>query len=148
MVATDSYTCPQGKTLTRKADTKTTDTGGGFHTYYKAAACCGCPAREKCTQSPFRNLLVSVHHEAVARSRERLAADPTAMRTRAGLVEHPFSTVKDRHGFAGLLCRGIKLAGAEMGLSAWAYNFTRVTNLVGIDTLLGVIRLRTAPQPG
>ena len=35
-----------------------------------------------------------------------------------------------------------------MGLSAWAYNFTRVINLVGIDTLLGVIRLRTAPQPG
>ena len=69
------------------------------------------------------------------------------MRTRAGLVEHPFSTIKDRHGFSGLLCRGMNLAAAEMGLSAWAYNFTRVINLVGIDILLGVIRLRTAAQP-
>jgi len=146
--ATDSYTCPQGMILTRKADTKTTDTGGGFYTYYNAAACCGCPARAQCTQSPFRKLLVSVHHEAVVRSRGRLAADPSAMRTRAGLVEHPFSTIKDRHGFTGLLCRGIKLAGAEMGLSGWAYNFTRAINLVGIDALLGAIRLRTAAQPG
>ena len=47
------------------------------------------------------------------------------------IVEHPFGTIKDRHGYGGLLCRGLSLAGAEMGLSAWAYNFTRVINLVG-----------------
>lgn len=69
------------------------------------------------------------------------------MRTRVSLVEHPFSTIKDRHGCSGLLCRGIKLAAAEMGLSAWAYNFTRVVNLVGLDVLLGVIGVRNAPQP-
>jgi hypothetical protein len=32
-----------------------------------------------------------------------------------------------------------------MGLSAWAYNFTRVLNLVGLGGLLGAIRSRTAP---
>jgi transposase len=145
--ATDSYTCPQGQTLTRKADTKPADPGGGFHTYHNAAACRGCPARSQCTRSPFRKLLVSVHHAVMVRSRERLASDPAAMRTRASLVEHPFSTIKDRHGYTGLLCRGIQLAAAEMGLSAWAYNFTRVTNLVGLDVLLGAIRSRNAPQP-
>ena len=119
----------------------------GYHTYHNAAACRGCPARAQCTKSPFRKLLISIHHAVVVRSRERLAADPAAMRTRASLVEHPFSTIKDRHGYGGLLCRGIKLAAAEMGLSAWAYNFTRVTNLVGLDVLLGAIRGRNTPQP-
>jgi len=143
--ATDSYTCPQGKTLPRKADTKSRHTPEGYHTYHNAAACRGCPARAQCTKSPHRKLLISVHQAVMVRSRERLAADPAAMRTRASLVEHPFSTIKDRHGYTGLLCRGIKLAGAEMNLSAWAYNFTRVVNLVGLDLLLGAIRVRNAP---
>jgi hypothetical protein len=142
---TDSYTCPQGHTLTRKADTKSADPGGGFHTYQCAAACHGCPVRARCTKSPFRKLLISVHHAVIVRSRQRLAADPTAMRRRASLVEHPFSTIKDRHGYTGLLCKGIQQASAEMNLSAWAYNFTRVVNLVGLDVLLQTIRLRNAP---
>jgi transposase len=143
--ATDSYTCPQGKTLPRKADTKSRHSPEGYHTYHNAAACRGCPARAQCTKSPHRKLLISVHQAVMVRSRERLAADPHAMRTRASLVEHPFSTIKDRHGYTGLLCRGIKLAAAEMNLSAWAYNFTRVVNLVGLDMLLGAIRVRNAP---
>ena len=40
-----------------------------------------------------------------------------------------------------------ELAAAEMGLSAWAYNFTRVANLVGLDVLLEAIRGRNAQQP-
>jgi transposase len=144
--ATDSYTCPQGKTLPRKADTKSRHSPEGYHTYHNAAACRGCPVRAQCTRSPHRKLLISIHHAVMVRSRERLAAEPAAMRTRASLVEHPFSTIKDRHGYTGLLCRGIELATAEMNLSAWAYNFTRVVNLVGLDVLLGAIRGRNAPQ--
>jgi transposase len=146
--ATDSYTCPQGKTLPRKADTKSRHSPEGYHTYHNAAACRDCPVRAQCTKSPHRKLLISIHHAVMVRSRERLAADPAAMRTRASLVEHPFSTIKDRHGYTGLLCRGIELAAAEMNLSAWAYNFTRVVNLVGPDVLLGAIRSRKVPQLG
>ena len=145
--ATDSYTCPQGKTLFRKADTKSRHDPHGYQTYHHAAACHGCPARAQCTKSPHRKLLVSVHQPVIVRSRERLAADPAAMRTRASLVEHPFSTIKDRHGYTGLLCRGIQHAAAEMAMSAWAYNFTRVIHLVGLDVLLAAIQNRPAPQP-
>jgi transposase len=138
----DTYICPQGKTLTRKADSKTRDPNGGFRTYYNAAACKQCPVREKCTKSPFRQLLINVHKEVLERAGERLAAMPGAMRQRAGLVEHPFGTIKDRHGHGGFLCRGLALAGAEMGLSGWAYNFTRTINLVGVEALLEAIRAR------
>jgi hypothetical protein len=40
--------------------------------------------------------------------------------------------IKDRHGSTGRWCKGIKQTSAEMNLSAWAYNFTRVVNLVGL----------------
>jgi transposase len=142
----DSYRCPQGKVLGRKADTRTTDPGGGFRTYYDAAACKECPVRAQCTRSPFRKLLISVNREVLVRAGERLASLPGAMRQRAGLVEHPFGTIKDRHGHGGLLCRGLALAGAEMGLSGWAYSFTRAINLVGAETLLGAIRARMAAR--
>lgn len=131
--------------MPRKADLKTDDPNGGSLTYYSAAACRSCPVRAKCTKSTFRKLLVSVHEEVLVRARDRLTAAPVIMRKRAGLVEHPIGTIKDRHGHGGLLCRGLALARAEMGFSAWAYNFTRVLNLVGLDGLLGAIRSRTAP---
>jgi hypothetical protein len=64
------------------------------------------------------------------------------MRQRAGLAEHPFATLKDRHGYGGPLCRGLDLARAKIGLGAWAYNFTRVINIVGMERLLEAIRMR------
>lgn len=144
----DTYTCPQGKVLPRRADTKTGDPGGGFLTYHCAAACRGCPVRARCTKSRFRKLLVSVHRDAIERSRQRLADRPGAMRQRAGLAEHPFATLKDRNGYGGLLCRGLELARAEMGLGAWAYNFTRVMNMVGMGRLLEAIRMRSIGSRG
>jgi transposase len=56
--------------------------------------------------------------------------------------------IKDRHGHGGLLCRGVALAGAEMGLSAWAYNFTRVINLIGIPPLLDWFQARQMAAQG
>ena len=139
--ANDTYRCPQGKILPRRADRKG-DPGGDFRRYHSAAACRDCPVGAACTGSRYRKLLISEHEEVLARAQARLAAAPAVMRRRAGLVEHPFGTIKDRHGRGGLMCRGLALAGAEMGLSAWAYNFTRVMKLVGPDGLLGAIRAR------
>ncbi|MCH7229023.1 transposase [Verrucomicrobiaceae bacterium E54] len=131
--------------LARKADTEARDPEGGFRTYANAAACRECPMRTKCTAGNYRKLLISVHEEALKRAAGRLAMSPGIMRKRPSLVGHPFGTIKQRHGQGGLLCRGRALAGAEMGLSARAYNFTRVMNLVGIHGLLGAIRARSAP---
>ena len=120
----------------------------GYGNGVQLAACKACPARAQCTKSTIRKLIIRVHLETMDRARERLTAVPDAMRQRAALVEHPFGTLKDRHGYGGLLCRGLSLAGAEMGLSAWAYNFTRVINLVGTQGLLGAIRVRRMAAQG
>ncbi len=70
------------------------------------------------------------------------------MPQRAGPAGHPFATLKDRHGYGGLLCRGPDLAGAGMGLSARAYSFTRAINLVGMARLLEAIRGRVVGSRG
>jgi transposase len=139
--ASDTCVCPQGKVLARKADKKG-GSGGEFRCYYNTAACRGCPVRAECTRGKYRKLLISEHEEVLVRARRRIASSPGIMRKRAGLVEHAFGTIKDRHGHGGVLCRGLELAVAEMNLSAWAYNFTRVMNLVGMDRLLEAIRTR------
>lgn len=136
----DSYECPAGETLSRAADRQSR--GVTFRTYQNSGACGGCPLKEQCTRGEFRRVLVSVHKPAVDAARERLAGAPGAMRKRGAIAEHPFGTIKDRAGRHELLCKGLELADAEMGLSFWAYNFTRVINIMGAEKLIEAIRNR------
>ena len=133
----DSYECPAGEVLNRAPDRKD---GGGFRVYRNPKACKNCPLKEKCTKGKHRQVLVSEHKPAMEAARERLARDPKAMRQRASIVEHPFGTIKDRAGRHELLCKGLELANAEMGLSFWAYNFTRAINIMGAEKLMEAIQ--------
>lgn len=136
---TDSYRCPAGETLARQAD-RPGKGGAGFRVYQNARACGGCPLKGRCTKGEFRRVHVSVHKAAVDAARERLAGRPGAMRERGGIAEHPFGTIKDRAGRHELLCKGLGLAKAEMGLSFWAYNFTRAINVLGVERLIEAAR--------
>ncbi len=65
--------------------------------------------------------------------------DPIAQQAKNDLglaFEHPFGTLKDRQGHGSQLCRGLALAGAEMEMSAWAYDFTQLINLEVINNPL------------
>ncbi len=55
------------------------------------------------------------------------------MRERAGLVEHPLGTLKRRAGWDHFRVRGLDKVRGEWSLMAWAYNFTRVLNIVGME---------------
>ena len=138
----DSYRCPNGMTLSRKAD-NTRNESGVYRVYQNSGACRDCGLRANCTKSQFRKLEVSEHKSALDAARARVAADPKAMRRRGALVEHPFGTVKSRNGRSDHLCRGIELAGVEMRLSFWAYNFTRVINLLGSSGLIAAMQMVT-----
>jgi hypothetical protein len=142
----DSYRCPAGQTLRRAADRQVC--GTTHHTYQNSAACRGCPLKARCTTGAFRRLEVSEHKPVVDAARARLAGEPGAMRQRAAIAEHPFGTVKDRHGRHDLLCKGLELAGAETAMSFWAYNFTRAANVLGAaglrDAIVRIVARRKA----
>ncbi len=139
--AGDSYTCPNGAVLGRRADNHR-NKSGSFRVYHNAAACRGCPLKEKCTSGRYRQVIVSSHKEALDAARKRVADDPGAMRRRGALAEHPFGTFKDRNGRADLLCKGLELAGAETSLGFWGYNFTRVIRILGVEGLVEALRAR------
>jgi transposase len=135
----DSYQCPQGKSLIRKAD-DLRDTGSGYRVYYDAKQCRGCPMLGHCTSGKYRKLRISIHKDAVEAVEARRRENPQLYRKRSSLVEHPFGTLKDWTGGKDLLCCGLELAAAETGLNFWAYNFKRVLRVIGMEDLLEGIR--------
>ena len=141
----DTYECPAGKTLHRKAD-NTRNKSAVYRVYQNSAACANCELKANCTASAFRKLEVNEYRPALDAARARVAADPTAMRRRGALVEHPFGTVKNRNGRSDLLCRGLEMAKVEMRLSFWAYNLTRVINILGTVGLMEAIKRITAEK--
>lgn len=66
--------------------------------------------------------------------------DIPTQKLRLCLSEHPFGTVKWYHGAHYLLCKGIKKATGELGLSFLAFNLRRAINMVGVQGLVEAMR--------
>ncbi len=135
--ARDSYTCPQGQTLTfrfnateRERDIK----------YYATPQCRGCPAKHLCTTSADgRRLTRLVDEDLLDEMAQRVKANPQLMKRRQQLSEHPFGTIKRAMVSSYFLMRGIKKVAAEMSLTVLAYNLKRVLNIVGVKKLIAAL---------
>ena len=139
----DCYQCPAGAVLRRGADR---ECGGTAHRIYQnTGACKDCSLKGQCTKGAFRRIQISEHQEAIERAKKRLSKAPEMVIKRHATAEHPFGTIKDRHGRHDLLCTGKELAEAETGMSFWAYNFTRAINIKGVRVLIEAIRSRKGP---
>lgn len=73
-------------------------------------------------------------------AQERLDANPQAMRRRRETVEHPFGTLKMRMGAMHFLMKRLPKVATEMALHVFAYNLTRVMNVVGVKPLIAAIK--------
>ena len=71
---------------------------------------------------------------------QRLDENPQAMRVRRETAEHPFGTLKMRMGAAHFLMKRLPKVATEMALHVFAYNLTRVMNIVGVQPLLAAMR--------
>ena len=143
--ASDSYTCPQNKQLTRHSDTILRATS--YRVYYNSKACRDCPVREQCTRGDYRKLKINEYSEEIARVAERMAAEPEKYAQRKGLAEHPFGTIKWIWGYGEFLLRGKEGCEAELSLMALSYNWKRVLAEVGVERMLEVIDGLSARPP-
>ena len=66
----------------------------------------------------------------------RLAARPEILKQRREIAEHPFGSIKQWMNQGTFLLRGLEKVRAEFSLTALAYNFIRVVNIVGVASLL------------
>ncbi len=127
--ATDTYTCPADRLLTRKQISRK-----DHQMIYAARAqdCGACEHKPRCTLAPQRLVSRHLNEAALQANARRLADAPHLMALRRQTVEHPFGTIKHQIlGNARLLVRGFGGAKAELSLAVMAYNFKRVFNMKG-----------------
>jgi transposase len=136
---TDAYRCPAGALL-HPTKGRRTNTGGRIEVRYvsRKATCDACPLRGRCVtdQRPTRDVLRWMHEDVIERHRQRMKDAGPLMRRRAGLVEHPFGTLKCRAGYRHFLVRGFDKVRGEWSLMALCYNFVRVLNIIGFDRFI------------
>ena len=76
------------------------------------------------------------------RHRARMKDADAQMRRRAELAEHPFGTLKCRAGYRHFLVRGFDKVRGEWSLMALCYNFSRVLNILGLDSFMAYLAKR------
>jgi len=81
-----------------------------------------------------RSLYRWEHDATIERHKERMTDSGEWMKLRSALAEHPFGTLKRRAGWDHFLVRGLNKVSGEFSLMTLCYNFTRVINILGIET--------------
>ena len=128
--STDTYTCPQGHTLTTNnhwykkvylRDNKAKSTS--LFKHYKTEKCLQCPVMHLCTVLKRGRVMErSQYAEALEGNHQRLYQHPEIYLRRQQIVEHPFGTIKRWWGYSYTLLKGLKKVGADLGLVYLCYN--------------------------
>jgi hypothetical protein len=138
----DTYVCPAGKEL---AFCKCVyrDDPQRCRVYRTEAACAVCVFRSKCTRNKRgRTIVRSMYDGAVDNLRVRLGTHEgkEMLRLRRMLVEHPFGTMKRAFNQGYVLLKGLRKVKGEVGFTMLAYNMRRAINILGVGTLINLIK--------
>lgn len=131
----DTYTCPEGQTLTSNQ----TSYKARNYTFkqYKTTACKTCPVREQCTRAKTNGKIIqrSEFAQNIQNNANRVANDGQLYKKRQALVEHPFGTIKRQWGYDHVITKkGLESAGADFGLIALTYNLKRLLKIMTTRT--------------
>lgn len=139
----DTYTCPEGHTLTTNGKWYIKDRirKGGKYAYlvkhYKTDRCLSCPVKHLCTMNKAGRLIErSQYAEAVEENLKRVREHKERYLRRQQIVEHPFGTIKRAWGYTYTLLKGLAKVGADLGLIYLCYNLKRVMNILTPKTML------------
>jgi hypothetical protein len=124
--ATDSYTCPQGKTL--RYSTSRTDRKGKAMRVYRIGrgVCQACPVFGACTKDRTWGRALHIRSDdAILKHQREFRASPAAQalyKRRQETIEPTFGIIKEQQGGRRLMLRGLANANAEWSLLAVAFN--------------------------
>lgn len=134
----DEYRCPAGQHLPWRRST--VERGKTLYTYFNVAVCANCNIKEQCTTGKERRIKRWEHEDVLEAMQLRLDHDAEKMRLRRNTVEHPFGTLKMWMGYTHFQTTTLNNVSTEMGLHVLAYNMKRMMNILGVETLLEMIR--------
>lgn len=136
----DTYQCPAGQTLTYRFSALRKQTGRMMR-YYWTTACETCPLLGQCTTNKrkLRRIDRWEHEHVLEEMEQRMKEQPKRYRLRQQLVEHPFGTLKRGMNQRYFLTKRLPSVTAEFSLSALAYNFKRVINILGTQKFIAAV---------
>src|SRR6266702_4202518 len=135
----DSWRCPAGETLSLYKTSRTKQ-----KKEYTSRACGTCALKAQCTNTARRVIVRHFYEDEREAMHRRAVADPIWMKRRRETAEHPFGTMKWLMAGPRFLVKGLKKAKAELALGVLCYNLKRVTNILGVQALLGALALSPA----
>ena len=131
----DTYTCPQGQSMSSPGTWYQLKSYKVKH--YRTKACQKCPAKDLCTTSKTGRLLSRSEYYDQYRVNEKLNFENSQLyKKRQAIVEHPYGTIKRQWGFNYIITKkGIEHASADVGLMFSAYNIRRLISIIGLNQL-------------
>jgi transposase len=147
---TDTYTCPQGQTLTttgrwHNKTGRTAESGYQFKKY-RTPACRTCPVKDLCTsRKGGRELDRSQYADAVEENHKRYKENPQLYRKRQEINEHIFGTIKRKWGYNYTDLKGLEKVNGEHSLIMLVYNIKRSINILSVPELIAKLKKWNSP---
>lgn len=138
----DVFTCPGGQTLRNVSPVKARI--GKYLYRCSKVACRSCKIKSKCTEAPYRQLKVGVHHGALIRLRAESKTESFRQfyRARAPVIEGIFAESKCWHGLRRAWRRGLAKMRIQSLLIAAAINLKRLISLFIPQNILNSAAIR------
>jgi len=146
----NSYTCPEGKTLTTTGSwhkkTGRTEESGYMFQKYRTAACKSCPVKDQCTsRKGGREIDRSQYAQAVEENHQRYKENTQLYRKRQEINEHIFGTIKRKWGYNYTDLIGLEKVNGEHSLIMLVYNIKRSINILGVPELIAKLQKWNSP---
>jgi transposase len=147
---TNTYTCPQGQTLTTTGSwhnkTGRTEESGYQFQKYRTPACKTCPVKDLCTsRKGGREIDRSQYADAVEENHQRYKDNPQRYRKRQEINEHIFGTIKRKWGYNYTDLIGLEKVNGEHSLIMLVYNIKRSINILGVPELIAKLHKWNSP---
>jgi transposase len=140
---TDTYTCPQGETLTTTGSwyKKTADRDSYEFKRYGTPKCRECPVKHVCTsRAEGRKIDRSQYADAVEENNKRYHENAQLYRKRQEINEHIFGTIKRQWGYNHTNLTGLEKVNGEHSLIMLVYNIKRSINILGVPDLIAKLK--------
>ena len=146
----NTYTCPQGQTLTTTGSwhkkTREGEKTSYLYQKYRTTACKICPVKEQCTsRAGGREIDRSQYADAVEENQKRYQSNPQLYRKRQEINEHIFGTIKRKWGYNYTDLIGLEKVNGEHSLIMLVYNIKRSINILGVPDLLEKLKAWNSP---
>lgn len=147
---TDTYICPQGKTLntTGTWHKKSRDSKTSYKfKKYRTPECKVCPVKHLCTgrASGGREIERSEFATSVESNNTRYKENAALYRKRQEINEHIFGTIKRKWGYYYTNLKGLDKVNGEHSLIMLVYNIKRCFNILGVPEL--TVKLKNWVSP-